>query len=323
VLRFLIVRACLLVVFVLAAASALEIVASLTPGDELAELRASGVSGAALEREIARRGLDRSWTERYLQWLGRAARFDFGVSTRYDRPVAPLVAYRAANTAILAVTALALAVLVGLPLGALAGSGRFPWLSVTASTLSLVIVSVPPLVTALTLALIAARTGWLPAAGMTTAGLDAGTPMTSRAADIAMHLVVPAIALALPIGAMLERVQAAAVAAGRAEYHVVAAAARGAPPMRLLWRAMWRPTAGPVAAFAGVVAGSLLSGSLAVELVTAWPGMGRLTFEALSARDAPLAAGCAAAAAVLLAVWTTMSEIAARWLDPRLEESGK
>jgi peptide/nickel transport system permease protein len=93
--------------------------------------------------------------------------------------------------------------------------------------------------------------------------------------------------------------------------------------MRLLWSALWRPTAGPVAAFAGVVAGSLLSGSLAVELVTAWPGMGRLTFEALSARDAPLAAGCAAAAAIVLAVWTTISDLAAGWLDPRLEGGGR
>lgn len=322
-LRFLLVRALLLVIFVLAAASALQIVATLTPGDELAELRAAGVSGAALEREIARRGLDRSWTERYAQWLGRAARLDFGTSSRYDRPVAPLVASRAANTAILALAAFALAVLVAVPLGTLAGSGRLPWLSAAASTTSLILVSLPPLVTALALSLAAARTGWLPPGGMTTPGLDAAAPIASRAADIAVHLIVPALALALPIGAMIERVQAAAVAAGRAERHVLAAASRGVPPMRLLWSALWRPTAGPVAAFAGVVAGSLLSGSLAVELVTAWPGMGRLTFEALSARDAPLAAGCAAAAAIVLAVWTTISDLAAGWLDPRLEGGGR
>ena len=316
-LRFLLLRACLLVLFVAAAASTLQIVASLAPGDQLAELRSAGATPADIERERTRLGLDRPLSEQYVQWLGAALRFDLGTSLRYAQPVLPLVASRAANTAILALVALALALVVALPLGTLAGSGRMPWLSAIVSTTSLVLVSIPPLITALLLALVAARSGWLPTGGMTDVRLE-GIALGSRLPDLAAHLVVPALALALPIGAMLERVQAAAVAGGKDDRHVLAAVSRGVPTARVLWRALWRPTAAPVAAVIGIAAGSLLSGSLAVELVTAWPGMGRLTFEALSARDAPLAAGCAAAAALFLAVWTTISDLVVSWLDPRV-----
>ncbi|MFI5077656.1 MAG: ABC transporter permease subunit, partial [Vicinamibacteria bacterium] len=100
--------------------------------------------------------------------------------------------------------------------------------------------------------------------------------------------------------------------------HVLAASARGVGLGRWLWRALWRPTASPVASVLGLAAGTLLSGSLAVELVSAWPGLGRLMFEALATRDVPLAAGCGAAAAVFLAVWTTLGDVLAWWLDPRL-----
>ena len=108
------------------------------------------------------------------------------------------------------------------------------------------------------------------------------------------------------------------MAEGTTARHVLAASARGVGLGRWLWRALWRPTASPVASVLGLAAGTLLSGSLAVELVTAWPGLGRLMFEALATRDVPLAAGCGAAAAVFLAVWTTLGDVLAWWLDPRL-----
>ena len=103
-----------------------------------------------------------------------------------------------------------------------------------------------------------------------------------------------------------------------------AASARGVGIARWLWRALWRPTASPVVSVFGLAAGTLLSGALAVELVIAWPGLGRLMFEALAARDTPLAAGCGAAAAAFLAVWTTLGDLAAWWLDPRMRpEAGR
>ncbi|HEY8548423.1 MAG TPA: ABC transporter permease [Vicinamibacterales bacterium] len=312
--RFLLTRACVLVLFVLAASSALLLVTSLAPGDALVEECRVNPDACAAMR--ARFGLDRPLGERYVAWLTRAARLDFGESIRYGQPVLTLVVDRAVNSALLAFAALALVVLFAVPLGVIAGSGRYPRLATLIGALSLILLSLPPLLTSILLTFAAARTGWLPVGGMRSIGAESLDSL-GRLADLLAHLAIPALALALPLGAALERVQANAVVEGRTAPHVLAARARGVSPGRLLWRELWLPTAAPVIAVFGLAAGTLLSGSLAVELVTGWPGLGRLMFEALEGRDIPLAAGCGAAAALFLAVWTTLSDLAGWWIDPR------
>lgn len=304
-------RLLLLVLLVLGASSSLMLITSVAPGDAVSE------DERAFARDERRRlGLDRPLLTRYGEWLARIVRLDLGESIRYRQPVAALVATRAANTALLATTALVVAAAVALPLGVIAGSGRWPLISSIASGVSIVALSLPPLLTSLVFATIAARTGWLPTGGMS--GLDAATlPFADRLLDQLRHLTLPTLALALPLGATLERLQSAVVAEARHERHVLAARGLGLPFSRILVRDLWRPTVAPVAGLFGLAAGSLLSGSLAVEIVTSWPGLGRLMFEALSYRDAPLAAGCAAAAAVFLAVWNTIADVVVWWLDPR------
>jgi peptide/nickel transport system permease protein len=315
--RFLVARACLLVALVLAASSAMVAVTSFAPGDATAESALYGASPEAIARERVRLGLDRPPAERLAVWMGRTLRLDFGTSFRYGDPVVSLVATRAAHSALLAGSALVFAIALGLPLGVMSGSGRYPRLAAVTAGASLVLLSLPPLLVALVLTVVAARTGWVPVAGMQSAGADAWS-LGARLADLAHHLIVPVVALGLPLAASFERVQHAAAAEGMSGRHVLAASARGVGPGRWLWRALWRPTASPVVSVVGLAAGTLLSGSLAVELVTAWPGLGRLMVEALAMRDAPLAAGCGAAAAAFLAIWTTLGDLAAWWLDPRL-----
>ena len=289
------------------------LITSLTPGNAATD---PSVGENQRQAEIERLGLDRTLGERYAEWLGRTVRLDLGHSHTFQRPVAALVAARAANTALLAMTALLAATLVALPLGVLAGSGRWPWFSALVGVASVLALSLPPLLTSLVLATIAARTGWLPTGGMST--LEAGSlPLVDRLVDLARHLALPALALALPLAAALERLQAAAVAEGRRDRHVLAARGLGLPFTRVLVRDLWRPTMAPVAGLFGLAAGTLLSGSLAVEIVTSWPGLGRLMFDALGARDAPLAAGCAAAAAAFLAIWSIAADLAVWTLDPR------
>ncbi len=141
---------------------------------------------------------------------------------------------------------------------------------------------------------------------------------SSRArSDLAWHLALPALALALPLAATFERLQADAVSAVRAEPFILGALSRGIPAPRVIWRDVWRPALGPVLSIYGLAAGQLLSGSLAVELVTAWPGLGRLMLDALGTRDIPLAVGCAAAAALFLSIWTAISDLTLASLDPR------
>jgi peptide/nickel transport system permease protein len=292
------------------------LLAWLAPGDVTSGMIGAGFSAETIAAERARAGLDRPLGEQYASWLGRVVRLDFGPSLRYRRPVADLVRERAAHTALLALAAIALAIAVGLPLGVVSGSRRGPLVSLVGGA-SLVALSLPPLVMSLAFVLLAARTGWFPVGGMQSAGLETAGPLGTLA-DRLWHLALPAVALALPIAATIERLQARAIAETLAEPYVLAAMARGVPRGRLIWRHALRPALAPVAAVSGIVIGSLLGGSFAVEIVMAWPGLGRLMYDALVARDVYLVAGCAAAGAALLAAATFVSDLALATLDPRL-----
>ncbi len=290
----------------------------LAPGDFASELF-GGATAESIAAERARYGLDRPIGSQYLDWLGRAARFDFGVSLIYRRPVAELVGQRALNTSILALASLVVATLLGLPAGVLTGSRRRGLLASPVRGASIVLLSLPSLVTSLVLVMAAARTGWFPTGGMQSAGAwEAG--VLAGLADLAWHLPLPTLAIALPLAAMIERVQSQSLGEALAMPFATAALARGVPRSRLIWRDALRPSVGPVAAMYGFILGSLLSGSFVVEVITSWPGLGRLMYDALRARDLFLVAGCAAAGSLFLAAGALLSDIVQAWADPRLRQ---
>ena len=296
-----------LLVFLVSSASL--ILARLAPGDFATAVLGDRPRPATVEQIRAQYGLNRPIAEQYRDWIAHAVRFDFGRSWLYDTPVATLVRERAANTAILAVTALAAATFIGLPLGIVTGSRRAHFVTHAIRGGSLVLLSLPPLLTSLVMVLIAARTGWFPIGGM-----------GSDTADVLAHLVVPAVALALPVAAMFERLQSQAMAEVVGQPYVLAALARGIPRSRIVWRDALKAALRPTAAVYGLVVGSLLSGSFAVEIVTSWPGLGRLMLEALQARDVYLVAGCAAAGSIFIALGTLLSDAALAAVDPRVRE---
>jgi peptide/nickel transport system permease protein len=320
-LRYLARRVIAAVVLVAVVSSGALLLTRLAPGDFASELFGSGTSARSIARERARYGLDRPVAAQYLDWLGHAARFDFGVSLVYHRPVAELVRQRAANTAVLALAALLVATLIGLPAGIVTGSRRRGFGPAAIRGLSIVLLSLPSLITSLVFVLIAARTGWVPTGGMVSAGAWEGGTLAGLA-DLARHLPLPALAIALPLAAMIERVQSQSLGGVLKMPFALAALARGVPRGRLVWRDALRPALGPVAAIYGFVLGSLLSGSFVVEVVTAWPGLGRLMYDALRARDLYLVAGCAAAGSIFLAGGSLLSDLIQVWADPRLRQSG-
>lgn len=298
--RFLLRRTVSALVLVFSVASGAQLLAQLAIGSYANQF---GRSAEEVARERHRLGLDRPIAAQYATWLRRSVTLDFGESFYYQQPVTTLVGSAARNTAILATTALVTATLIGIPWGVLTGSRRGGLVIATLRGLSLLLLSVPPLVSALVLLMIAARTGWLPVSGM--GGIS--------------HLVIPTLALALPIAATLERLQSQSIADALARPSTLAARARGIAGARILWRHAWRQSLGPILAIYGVVIGSLFSGSFAVEIVTSWPGLGRLMVDALMARDTYLVAGCAGAGAAFLAVGVLASDILHALVDPRLD----
>jgi len=155
--------------FALVVASLTLLLARAVPGDAALDdgLQLTPDEVAALRAEL---GLDQSFAAQYLRWLGGLARFDLGRSSMFRRPVADLLGERVVNTAILAIAALIVATGIGLPLGRLAGATSGPLARVVRAA-SLAVLSVPPLLSALLLVFLAARTGWVPVGGMTSGGL--------------------------------------------------------------------------------------------------------------------------------------------------------
>ena len=186
---------------------------------------------------------------------------------------------------------------------------------------SMLAISVPPLVVSLMLVVVAIRTGWFPAGGMTAAGLE-GAGLWVRSIDLAHHATLPALALALPLTAMIERLQSQSMTETLRQPYVRAAVARGVTPTRVVWCYALPVAVRPVLGVYGVILGSVLSGSFIVEYIAAWPGLGRLTYDALMARDVYLAAGCALTAACCLALGTLVSDLALFAADPRLRTTG-
>lgn len=312
--RYLLRRAAFAIVLVLVISSLAALLTLAAPGDFLSE--DLGIDPAVLQARRNELGLNDPRSVQYARWMTRAVRFDFGESLLYTRPVSDLLGERARNTAILASSALLLATIVGIPLGIYSGTRPRRLVGRAIRALSILLLSTPPLLASLALVMVAARTGWLPVGGMLSAGAgEAGWEFWLL--DLVRHLSLPALALALPMGATLERLQSQAMRTAVEEPFVQAAEARGLSRNRAMVKHGWPVSLGAVLGIYGLMIGSLFSGSFVVEVVTAWPGLGRLMFDALRARDLYLVAGCAATGALFLAIGTLLSDLLLAAADPR------
>jgi peptide/nickel transport system permease protein len=297
--RFVARRVAIAAVFVLVVSSSTLVLVRLAPGDAVSELFLSGASDQTIAAARHRLGLDQPVSSQLVRWVSGLARLDLGQSSRFGRPVAGLVAERMRNTASLAGLALVVAIVLGLPLGVLTGTRPRSALASVVTVLSIVLVCCPPIVGTLALLFLAASTGWL--------SLTPGAPS---------HLVLPTLALALPLAATLERLQSQAIAQAFQAPGIVAAAARGVPVYRLIWLHAGRQALRPLLGVAGIIVATLFSGSIVVETITAWPGLGQLTLDALVSRDLYLVAGCALAGATLVAAGNLLADLLRAAADP-------
>jgi peptide/nickel transport system permease protein len=288
-------------ILAVAVSSGALLLGRLAPGDPADELRLRGADANEIAHVLRVSGFDRSIPSQLGHWVVGLARFDLGESSRFGRPVAPLVAERALNTLGLSGLALILATLIGFPLGVITGARPRGWTAVLVTPLSTALVACPPVVGALALLLVSVSTHWLSAAPG--------------------HIALPMLALALPLSAAIERLQSRATADTVAEMTVPAWAARGIGPSRWLWVHVARQASRPVLGVYGVIIAGLFSGSLAVETVTAWPGLGRLLYEALIARDLHLVAGCALAGALCIMAANVAADLLRLLVDPRLRDA--
>lgn len=294
----------------------------LAPGDYLLEMQIDPrVPREVVEQLEARYGLDRPAHERYLIWLGSVLRGELGYSFKYGEPVAGILWPRLLHTLLLAGTAALLSWALAIPLGTLwaAARGRPADRAATAGTAALA--SVPDLVLVLGLLAVAARFPGMPTGGMRSSSWEAlGT--AGRVADVARHMLLPVTALVLAALPTLLRHVRSAVAEQLEQPWVLAARGQGVPPGRLLFRLVLPAAANPLATLFGLTVAGLLSGSLIVEEVMGWPGLGPLLLEAILARDVHLVLAPVLATTLLLITGNLLADLLIVLLDPRVRTGG-
>lgn len=290
----------------------------LAPGDPLAQLHDEArLAPADVERLRARYGLDQPVATQFTRFVAGAVRGDLGTSIRFAVPVTHLLRERLPRTALLGATVL----LLTFGLGTVAGvwqarhRGRRGDRALTVAVLAAG--AMPGFWVGLMLSyLFAVRWHLLPAAGMSDPLLD--RPDTSaRLADVGRHLVLPAVTLALVSLAVVVRHQRSAMLEALAAPFVVTARAKGLPERAVTWGHAWRESLGPMVTLLGLWLPLLVGGSLFVEAVFTWPGIGALTAEAVEARDYPVLMGTSVVVTTAVVLGSFLAELAQGWLDPR------
>ncbi|MEM9198255.1 MAG: ABC transporter permease [Pseudomonadota bacterium] len=294
----------------------------LAPGDAVDVL--AGEAGSATPEYMAelrtKFGLDQPLPVQLVQYVGRVLVGDFGFSFRHEMPVVDLVMNRLGPTLILMVTTLSIAVGVGILLGLLAATGLNTWRDTLISVLALVSYATPLFwVGLMFIVVFSINLGWFPSSGMETVTAFHVGVTWARVLDVAHHLVLPALTLSLFYLALYTRLMRASMLEQANMDYVTTARAKGVSERRITFRHVLRNALLPVVTMAGVQVSSLIGGSVVVETVFGWPGLGQLAFESLFARDLNLLMGIFLVSAILVLVVNLIVDILYTLLDPRID----
>ncbi|MEH2549813.1 peptide/nickel transport system permease protein [Bradyrhizobium sp. AZCC 2262] len=320
VLRYLAVRIAQVIPTVIAIVVLNFFFLRLAPGD-LAEVIA-GEAGSATPEYMAllrqQFGLDQSVWVQFVNYVKQLAQLNLGYSFRNSMPVLDLILSRVPNTAVLMLSSLLLAVSLGILFGAVSAHWRGRWPDAVLSAVSTVGFATPLFWVGLMLiVLFSVELRWLPAGGMY--DLEHDLTGFARIADVARHMVLPVLSLAFFYIAIYTRLTRSAMLEVQELDFVRTARAKGLHPVRIALRHVLRNALLPIVTMTGLQLGTLLSGSVVIETVFAWPGMGRLAFDAVFQRDLNLLLGVLFFSSFLVIVANLLTDFVYAILDPRIE----
>jgi peptide/nickel transport system permease protein len=286
----------------------------LMPGDPI-DLMARGnpdMTSADLERLREVHGLDQPLLLRYWEWLKGALQGDFGYSRLHARPVLDILMPRLGNTCLLMGLSFALALVVAIPAGVLAAMRPRSWYDYALNLFAFAGISVPSFWLALLLILLfSVELGWLPAGGVATVG-------AGGLGDRLVHLVLPVLTLAvLTAGSLIRFTRAAMLEALRQDY-IRTAYAKGLGRLGVVLRHALRNAMIPVVTVLALNFGALFSGSMIVETMFAYLGMGKLIYDAVLGNDFNLALVGLLFATLLTLLSNLGADAVYAWLDPRI-----
>jgi peptide/nickel transport system permease protein len=301
------------------------------PGDPASMLMGQENTAADLAEARRRWGLDQPILVQYLKFVRTAATGDLGKSFRFARPVSEVIAERLPATIELASFSIAIAILLAIPLGVWAGARPNSWLDNVGTSFGLFGISMPNFWLGIMLILILAGTFHvLPSGGRSTYGV-AGASRTGfyfldsaldgnwpALRDAFLHVVMPALALGANMVGILMRVTRSSVLDAGGEEYVVTARAKGLDNRAVLWRHVFTNALIPIVTVVGLELGTLLSGSIIVETVFAWPGIGSLLITGVTSRDYPLVTGVVIMYTVAFVAINLVIDALYAVIDPRI-----
>ena len=284
-----------------------------TPGDPASALAGENADAAYIAQLRERLGLDESLGTQLWKYVAQVAQGDLGYSFTYQRPVLSVVTDRLPATFLLLALGVVPAIVLGTLAGAYSARHRGRWADRIVSLLSLAFYSVPVFWIGLMLVLMfSLYLGWFPTSGMTDYAGD------STVWTVLHHAVLPAAALCLYTMPTYVRLTRSAMAETLDEDFVRMARAIGYPERSVIYRHALRNALLPSITVAGLSLGMVFSGSLLVETVFAWPGMGQLTYNAVAHRDYPVLMGAFLVASLSVAVAMLVADLAYALADPRV-----
>jgi peptide/nickel transport system permease protein len=287
----------------------------IVPGDPLDSILPPDASREQRERVAHALGFDQPVPLQYLAWLGRVAHGDLGTSLARNRPVAGMLLEAVGNTLVLALAAGAIALVLGLVLGTLAAARHGTWVDRLVRAISVTGVSIPPYWVALLLIIVfAVQLHWLPASGMRSVTGDGGI------GDVLSHLVLPAIAASMVALGLMARMVRASVLDILHQDFVLTLRAKGMGSRAVLQHTL-KNAAPPIMTVAGIQIGHLLGGSVLVETVCGWPGVGQLIYQAISQRDVPVTQGGVLMVSLLFVLLNLTVDVLHGVVDPRIRRA--
>lgn len=306
-LRFLTQRIAMGALTILVTTIAVTLLIHLVPGDpvQIMYAQSQGTTPEQLEEIRARLGLDDPIPVQYLSYLGRLLEGDLGNTIRGQQPVLDLLLERLPNTLVLAGSAMALAILIGLPIGFFAAYRRGTWIDSCLMIGAIAGVSIPHFWLGLVLMfLFAVELGWLPVAGTGPA-----------------NLILPALTLGLSNAAIVARMTRSSMIDVMSQDFIRTAHAKGLPKAMVLNRHVMRSGLVPIVTMMGLQFTYMMGGAIVVENIFAWNGIGRLAIDAIFQRDYPLIQGFILVFASTVVVVTLLLDLGYAFLDPRIRRA--
>ncbi|CAM5763023.1 ABC transporter permease [Labrys miyagiensis] len=286
----------------------------LAPGGPLSQFAlVPGLTQADLARIAHEMGLDRPLPLQYWEWLSRLLEGDWGRSYRDSQPVLAVIGARLPATLELMISAILIAVVIGMSIGILGAVRRYSIFDTLATVGAMIALSIPTFWFGLiTIYLFAVKLQWLPAGNRTTVG-GSGTFL-----DYVHHLIAPALVLALVEVAIWSRYMRTSMLDVIHQDYIRTARAKGLPERTVLFHHAFRNALLPMITLAGLEVPTLLGGALVTETVFTWPGMGRLFLDSLGYRDYPVVMGILMFSAILVLLGNLLADLLCAVADPRI-----